>query len=39
MYSYVNLKNTTSSKDSILLGYHTTGDFAISRADGRVMRN
>ena len=24
MYSYVNLKNTTSSKDPILLGYHTT---------------
>ena len=23
MYSYVNLKNTTSSKDPILLGYHT----------------
>ena len=33
MYSYVNLKNTTSSKDPILLGYHTAGDLAISRAD------
>ena len=38
MYSYVNLKNTTSSKDSILLGYHTTGDFAISRADGSYAK-
>jgi hypothetical protein len=38
MYSYVSLKNTTSSKDPILVGYHTSGDFNIARADGSYAK-
>jgi hypothetical protein len=37
-YSYVSIKNTTSSKDPILLGYHTAGDFNIARADGSYAK-